>query len=281
MVKWEEDLSKRSKYLRDNIFHVEELENLDKEEERKQQKFYEKITDVEEKVRAEQKFQVEQLFNCYNYDADHIIEQAGKEQKEEDGYEDFELVEIDELNGEEYKEYEKKAKQNKDPNLGKSQYGILDGAIMFKSNYFGDRSMSADNTEPKGLQQPAKLENALSDKVEEKEEKKLKSGMSDEDSLSSDYDDEEDEMVGTFYFLDHRRTRTKNIHHEHSATSLRHRRHSAEDNRLDLGSTLLQTSVATPMADNKIFSERKWREIHSLITHKALLTRTLASILQI
>lgn len=286
--------------MRDNIIHVQEEENQEKEAEEEQLKLAEKLSDVQEKVQLQQQILTQALQFWYSSEGDSAILQAIENMnKEESENDDFELVETSELGGDEYKEFERRSKEQHDKLMGTSQYGFLDGKILFQSNYFGDKSLSADNSIPQPPQDvktsaDKKTDDILSEKdvylkplkdsKEEdkyKDENRLSLGLSSNESLSSE-GDEYDEMVGTFYFLDTRKTKLKQLLSESDISSaFRNRRLSAEEPQLESTNPFLQASIAPEKLKATGLSVSNWRNIHAFIQHKAQLCKWLASILSI
>jgi hypothetical protein len=109
-------------------------------------------------------------------------------------------------------------------------------------------------------------------KTSETIEKKMPDAESSDDSLSSDEDDDEG-MVGTLYFMDYKNTRFKGLleHNKTSDISLRDRRLSLDGNRLINPMPMLQTSSLVHQVNMVNFSQSKWKEIFSIIQHKALI----------
>lgn len=293
----EERLFKRSKFIKDNSVNEEQEDQFEANIEKEQLKLSEKVTDVQDKVYELQSLMAKNLSLCHNADADSVILSAIEEAKYQD-YEEFELIdegtqskpkfvkvnnefdiiETSEFGGDEYKTFEERSKKQLQNNMGKSQYALLDGSILFKSRYFG----TVTSHEEPSIKSSIDAKVPDSRKTNENEELKIEtrntksknSILMSSDASSSDQDDDNYEEMTIFYPLEGRRTKENEVlSNTQFYKNMHSRRHSAEGNNSEINNFLLQTSVAQDKLDVNIFSELKWREIHGLIIHKAMICK--------
>lgn len=211
---------------------------------------------------------------CYSNDADELIKKTAEEQDVDPEEDDFELVETDDFtNDEEYKVFEQKNMNIEGRKLGLSTYGILEGKILFKSNYFNDKSQTNENSKESKFSDENRREQ-LGTKMSDELDNKVTLALSEGDTSS---EGEQDEMLGTLYFLEHRSI-PKNSDAERETLG---RRNSAEDGKIDINNPFLQASVGPQKLEVNFFSEEKWRSIYSLIMHKATVLMILSKILNI
>ena len=158
----------------------EEIERVNNESEEQQYEVNKQISETEENVKRVQKLLTKQLYLCYNHQADQAIQLATQQAtQEENDIDDFEMIEKDDFsNDEEYKEYEERHKKSNE--LGQSTYGILEGKILFQSNYFGDKSVSNDDSVKKGAKIDSFNDN-LSEEDKNMVDKKVEFVVSDHD----------------------------------------------------------------------------------------------------
>jgi hypothetical protein len=179
---------------------------------------------------------------------------------------DFELVEEDEFNAEEYKHFEERSLESK--------CGFFDSNIIFQSNYFKTGSTVSGNTFDARLSTEMMKETVPVPTNKTKNsgtiDKKMPDAESSDDSLSSDEDDDE-EMAGTLYFMDHKNTRFKGIFENNKTSDIKDRRLSLDGNILINPMPMLQTSSLVHQVNMANFSQFKWKEIFGIIQHKALI----------
>jgi hypothetical protein len=258
-------------------------EKMEAEMEEELMRNTEKVNDVTEKIQEQQDRLIKQLTGWYHEGGNPAILSAIEDAKGEET-DEFEFIELSEWSGEDFKEFEKKSKEQQ--NMGLSQYGILDSNFIYTSNYFGLGGSSTTNPTKQSAEK----------KVEDNEEKKeeligaesrpsiknqISAALSSSGTLSSDEDEDYEEMA-TFYFLDSRRAKVKHIlsNSEFDSTS-KSRRYSMEGNELQANNFFLQASVAPKKLNVINFSHLKWKEIHSFIIHNTMICRTLAKILML
>ena len=113
------------------------------------------------------------------------------------------------------------------------------------------------------------------------EEQKVKYVISDQEESS---DGEQEDMIGTLYFLDNKSKNSLKLHNESidpTKIENRNRGNSAEGTTLLPGNPFLQQSVIPKQLEISHFTEKQWRVVYTLIYHKALIMKTLAKVLRI
>jgi len=144
-------------------------------------------------------------------EGDKFITNIIKQQKkEEDDLDDFQVVDSNEFDLEEYKEFERKSIEY-NSRKSEAEGGIsLISPILFTSNYFGESKRPTSSSIVSNV--AIKPEEEKSDKkLGSLENKNLFSTVIKGDSESSSEDDDAFEMDGTFYFLEKRRDESNMI----------------------------------------------------------------------
>lgn len=279
---WGKSIFERREFIRKNKVSREEEEKVEAEMEEEMVRETEKVSDVGEKLMGQQDALVRQLAGWYWEEGDSAILTAIEDAKEQD-VDEFEFIELSEWSGDDFKEFERRSKDQK--NMGLSQYGILDTNFIYTSNYFGlggsTNSNQVKQSTEKKIEKEDNKEEVTATESKPSTKNQISAALSSSGTLSSEEDEDYEEMA-TFYFLDAKRSKVKHIlSNSEFDSSNKSRRHSLEGKQLEANNFFLQASVAPEKLNVNKFSYLKWKEIHCFIIHKTMMCKTLAKILML
>eukprot|EP00343_Euplotes_focardii_P008056 CAMPEP_0205820812 /NCGR_PEP_ID=MMETSP0206-20130828/3490_1 /ASSEMBLY_ACC=CAM_ASM_000279 /TAXON_ID=36767 /ORGANISM="Euplotes focardii, Strain TN1" /LENGTH=215 /DNA_ID=CAMNT_0053115877 /DNA_START=119 /DNA_END=763 /DNA_ORIENTATION=+ len=196
---------------------------------------------------------------CYLKEGDEMIKTELEKQEINDPIDEFELVETDEFENEDYKQFEKKSKEELRSSTSSSAIGrFWDKNVLFQSNYFNDPSQQSPTNKNPRPSNEIKINNSTTSKTSKNDDftdKKISSFLSSNSSISSSTTSEPEEMIGTLYFLDYK---TSNLKPLSPSLTLPSKRRLSAQGTIEMPNPFLQNSVVTKNLKEQYFNEERW-----------------------